>query len=288
MNGWFRVHRRLLNEPLWVGEPFTRGQAWVDLVGLANHEPGFIYVRGNRVDLKRGDVGWSEVGLAERWKWSRGRVRRFLRELETDQRIVQQKSFVSTVITITNYGAYQTNSTADRTADGTADSTADGQQTVHEQEGLRRNKKEQEGCGVPPQPAKQPQKTLAVKPEEVPEAIWCDFQAVRRAKRAPLTATALGGIAREADKAGITLTQALTICAERGWQSFRADWNWQPQIAQQGSGGRPAKTKLYPIPGKNCGHPGCSLPAVYKSSGSAYDHYFCPQHMPAKVKELYE
>ena len=123
MDGWFKVHRQLLDSPLWLKQTFSRGQAWVDLIGLANHREGYILVRGNRIDLARGDVGWSEVALAARWRWSRGRVRRFLEELEKDGQIIQQKSFVSTVITITNYNMYQWNDTAD--------GTADGQQTVH-------------------------------------------------------------------------------------------------------------------------------------------------------------
>jgi hypothetical protein len=32
---------------------------------------------------------------------------------------------------------------------------------------------------------------------------------------------------REAAKAGLTFGKAVSICAERGWQAFRADWNWQ-------------------------------------------------------------
>ena len=63
-----------------------------------------------------------------------------------------------------------------------------------------------------------------VRPASVPEALWDDFLALRAAKRAPITATAMTGIEREATKAGITLEAALQMCCERGWQSFRADW----------------------------------------------------------------
>ena len=63
-----------------------------------------------------------------------------------------------------------------------------------------------------------------MRPASVPEALWDDFLALRAAKRAPLTVTAMTGIEREATKAGITLEAALQMCCERGWQSFRADW----------------------------------------------------------------
>ena len=50
---------------------------------------------------------------------------------------------------------------------------------------------------------------------------------------------------------------------------------------------KPKKTKLWPITGRVCGITTCPLPAVYKSKGS-FDHYYCNQHMPEKVKEYYE
>ena len=47
---------------------------------------------------------------------------------------------------------------------------------------------------------------------------------MRKAKRAPLTESALKLIKKEADKAGWPLEQALQECCARGWQSFKADW----------------------------------------------------------------
>ncbi len=64
----------------------------------------------------------------------------------------------------------------------------------------------------------------AVRPEGVSESVWADFQAIRKAKRAPLTQTALDGIQREASKAGMGLADVLALCCARGWQGFKADW----------------------------------------------------------------
>ena len=70
-----------------------------------------------------------------------------------------------------------------------------------------------------------PRKAVSIdRPDEVDEQVWIDFLAIRKAKRSPLSATALAGIAREADKAGITLSDALVVCCERGWTGFRSDW----------------------------------------------------------------
>lgn len=56
-------------------------------------------------------------------------------------------------------------------------------------------------------------------------ALAQDYMAVRKDKRAiTLTKTALAGLEREANRAGLSLTQAITLCCERGWVGFRADW----------------------------------------------------------------
>jgi hypothetical protein len=47
---------------------------------------------------------------------------------------------------------------------------------------------------------------------------------IRKAKRAPMTATALEAIKREAGKAGWSLNDAIKECVTRGWQGFKSDW----------------------------------------------------------------
>jgi hypothetical protein len=54
--------------------------------------------------------------------------------------------------------------------------------------------------------------------------IVSDFLAIRKAKRLPLTDTAVAGIAQEAAKAGLTMQAALTKCCVRGWAGFEAHW----------------------------------------------------------------
>ena len=105
--GWIRLHRQIQDNPLWTCEAFTRGQAWVDLLLLANHSESFFYKRDIKISVKRGQVGRSEVELADRWKWSRSKVRKFLKDLEKEQQLTQQKSNVTQLLTINNYEEYQ-------------------------------------------------------------------------------------------------------------------------------------------------------------------------------------
>ncbi len=117
---------------LWDEKPFTHAQAWIDMLMLTNYKTGHIRPRGILVHINRGQLGWSRERLAKRWGWSRGKVKRFLSELETAGQIEQQKSNVTSLITIINYEQYQTGDTTDRATDGQQTDnrrTTDGQQT---------------------------------------------------------------------------------------------------------------------------------------------------------------
>ena len=62
------------------------------------------------------------------------------------------------------------------------------------------------------------------RPDDVTEDTWQAFSALRKAKRAPLSEAALKGIRREADKARVSLDEALQTCCMRGWQGLKAEW----------------------------------------------------------------
>lgn len=78
----------------------------------------------------------------------------------------------------------------------------------------------------------------------VDEQVARDWLDVRKAKRAPLKQTALDDVVAEAHKAGISVAEAVRICAARGWQGFRASWNWRDDVPQGRTfdhrGGQPA------------------------------------------------
>ena len=74
------------------------------------------------------------------------------------------------------------------------------------------------------QPTIKTSSASSLKPIDVSESVWNDFLAIRRAKKSPLTETALKGIKREASNAGMSLEKVLQLCCARGWQGFKADW----------------------------------------------------------------
>lgn len=58
----------------------------------------------------------------------------------------------------------------------------------------------------------------------VDHSIAADWLKSRKALKAAVTLTAIEGIAREAAKARISLSDALALCCLRGWRGFKAEW----------------------------------------------------------------
>lgn len=54
-----------------------------------------------------------------------------------------------------------------------------------------------------------------------------DWLKVRKAKRAPLTETALKHIVKDAQSVGLTAAQAIEICIAKNWVGFNPSWTWQ-------------------------------------------------------------
>ena len=61
-------------------------------------------------------------------------------------------------------------------------------------------------------------------PEGVSLEIWNDFLAQRKKAKAVVSETVMKSIAKEAQKAGWSLEQALAECSARGWRGFKAEW----------------------------------------------------------------
>ena len=114
---------------------------------------------------------------------------------------------------------------------GGTDTPENGDRTGNKEQVIRTsNKKENikekdsDSFSLTPVEDKPKRRQSLKKPETVSQQTWDDFNSIRKAKKAPLTETALKRIQNEADNAGISLETALQVCCERGWQGFRADW----------------------------------------------------------------
>lgn len=109
--GWVSVYRSLVNHWLWQDKPFSKGQAWIDLILLANHKEGKILCAGKVVTAERGSVHRSILSLADRWGWSRKKVTSFLKLLESEGMVTTESTTHGTTITIVKYDIFQSQGT---------------------------------------------------------------------------------------------------------------------------------------------------------------------------------
>ena len=130
MEGAHPIHRSIFGHWVWDDKPFAMGQAWVDLILLANHADSRAVIRGRVYEVKRGQVFRSKLVLGERWGWSRGKVDRFLVWLEKDQMILQETGQHAPLITLLNYDrlhheAFKKRTTADTPSESPSEHQAD-------------------------------------------------------------------------------------------------------------------------------------------------------------------
>lgn len=60
--------------------------------------------------------------------------------------------------------------------------------------------------------------------ENIPKNLINDFIAIRKAKKLPITKSAIDGIRAEAQKLNYSFLQAIEICCVESWAGFKADW----------------------------------------------------------------
>jgi len=134
---------RILESALWHEEPFTKGQALIDLIfHLAHKEEGDVLINGVYCPIKRGQVSLSRRRLATRWKWGQSKAHRFIKFLEkkglvthptthpvTHPKVIHNDThFIP--ITIANYAQYNSINTVAKNVDnyvekGASDSPSD-------------------------------------------------------------------------------------------------------------------------------------------------------------------
>ena len=135
-NGWVSIWRRLQHHWIWDDKPFSRAQAWIDLIMRATHKHDKTVLFLNRTfTLARGELVTSLRFLAKEWGWSKNKVSGFLSNLEQDQMIqrphhsnrdrVRDSQF--TRILIVNYGRFQPQKNEERDSERDTKRTRAGQ-----------------------------------------------------------------------------------------------------------------------------------------------------------------
>ena len=105
--GWIKLHRKIQDCWVWEDKPFSKGQAWIDLIMTMQHHDKKMLIDEKPTVIKRGSYMFSILKLSEKWGWSRNKVKRFLDTLESEQMLHTRRTNKGTLITVVNYGEYQ-------------------------------------------------------------------------------------------------------------------------------------------------------------------------------------
>jgi len=220
--GFVLMHRSLLGHPAFRDDGEAMAFMW--MIAKASWRPVRVRYKGRAVDLDRGELCVSVRDMAAAIGRDKAWVERLWKRLSRETMIETRVETAATVIKVRNYAKYQDISEGRETPDETPP------ETVNET-GLRQRRdteqiREQENKGNSNElPTRKRTRAEPVpKPDEVDAGVWADFERHRKAKGAPITATAIAGIKREAVKAGWSLDDALRECCNRGWQGFKAEW----------------------------------------------------------------
>ena len=141
MSGYIKLYRGWRDCEAFKDEPCSQREAWVWLLENAAWKPCTRRdAQKVLVEVDRGQYHTSIRTLAAAWKWSRGRVERFLNDLKTSRMIDHQTGHGGILITICNYDKYQANGTS---VEPTSEPSL-GPRTGHEQGHTRRSKEYKE------------------------------------------------------------------------------------------------------------------------------------------------
>ena len=122
---FFKISRKIVNSAIWDdGTPYDRAHAWLDLLMYVNYLDGEKLVGEKIRKVKRGSTFASDQFFANRWHWSRARVRRFFDMLKAANMISVRRSPYGTWINVVNYAKYQDKQTANDTRVDTTNDTS--------------------------------------------------------------------------------------------------------------------------------------------------------------------
>ena len=142
------VPRRIFEPGTFGNEPYSKREAFLDLVQMAAYETTDVFVAGHKYVAQRGQVIVSKSFLAKRWRWNIDKVRRYIQYLERNYMCHymcdHQCNQPITSISIVSYDSYQGgNTTPNTTPATTCDTTPATTPATQEKEIINNNNKEE-------------------------------------------------------------------------------------------------------------------------------------------------
>jgi hypothetical protein len=219
--GVFAVSRSIWDDPDFAPEPFSEREAMMWLVSAAAWNDRSVRGTAGPVLLARGEFCFSVRFLAEKWRWSKSRVARFIDKLEKRDTIRDTKRDGVKVYLIRNYNKFQVVGLPKRDTIEDTDRDASGTAAGHErdkEEALKHSSIEDNSGAKAPKCS--PRDELAkVLDAERAKAVVEHRQKLKK----PLTPHAARLLAGKFAKCADPSAAADEMIA-RGWQGFEPGW----------------------------------------------------------------
>lgn len=106
MQGWIKLHRQLLDNPI-VTKDADHLAVWIYLLLKATHDEYPVVFGGNKIVLRPGELITGRKKIAEAVGVNESKVFRILRTFKNEQQIEQQTSNQNSLISILNWNLYQ-------------------------------------------------------------------------------------------------------------------------------------------------------------------------------------
>lgn len=233
VNGFIPLAKQIQNHWLWTDKPFARGQAWIDLIIMANFEDRQIISKGVIVKVERGQVFRTVKFLSERWGWTPKKVRKFIEALEGEHMVTSKGLSNGTLITIENYAKWNDS--------GQTKCTSKGNQNAHQRatKGSQNNNNNNDKKNI-----------YKDVPEEIKD-IFMEWVAMRKEMKKPITSeygvtralNKLNSLSKNPEKQRELIGYAIY----KNWLSFypipQEDKIPKPKVEEQ-----PQRIKAEPMP----------------------------------------
>ena len=105
-NGWIKLHRKLLDNPV-VMKDTDHLAVWIYLLLHASHTEYPVLFKGKKIMLQPGQLITGRKSIASTLCISESKIRRILDLFEIDQQIERQRSNKNSLVSIRNWDKYQ-------------------------------------------------------------------------------------------------------------------------------------------------------------------------------------
>lgn len=106
MEGWIKIHRKILENPI-ICKDSDYLAVWIYLLLNATHKEIPALFKGKKITLQKGQLITGRKSMSNQLKISESKIYRIINDFKSEQQIEQQTSNQNSLISILNWDKYQ-------------------------------------------------------------------------------------------------------------------------------------------------------------------------------------